>query len=327
MVPFSVNRSFSVASGITCSKLGWNPLIDEDTDRPKHCSPIGKACPNGYECQINNRRTQYLCCAPDLSASTVTLSSLPPPSTTTTEKTVTTKKINSKGTLFILKAEKKSYHSVCPTGRTPYLLNGAPQKCTISRCPAGYECTYRNNGYHCCSIANKAGLTVAGTAGAIVSKCESSWFFPDLILIFSSNTIARPWEVPTWKPVDLPINQFPSAMSTGKERMSSWFWMCAELHFEQSHLLPIETCGPSGIQFRNFRTRHLLQQRTTRSYQPMWRILGSGDKGCERKDREKMRWVDSIIRVLSTLFFPERSCPFPQIPIGGVCYELKNKTT
>ena len=65
---------------------------------------------------------------------------------------------------------------VCPTGRTPYLLNGAPQKCTISRCPAGYECTYRNNGYHCCSMANKAGLTVAGTtSGSIVSKCNLSF--------------------------------------------------------------------------------------------------------------------------------------------------------
>ncbi|KAK6036348.1 EB module, partial [Cooperia oncophora] len=44
---------------------------------------------------------------------------------------------------------------VCPLGRVPYLINGLPQKCVKQRCPKGYECTYKNHDYLCCSTAGK----------------------------------------------------------------------------------------------------------------------------------------------------------------------------
>ncbi|VDN24567.1 unnamed protein product [Cylicostephanus goldi] len=53
---------------------------------------------------------------------------------------------------------------VCPTGRTPYLLNGLPQQCTSQRCPKGYDCTYRDQDYICCSSTSKAVKRVTAPA-------------------------------------------------------------------------------------------------------------------------------------------------------------------
>ncbi|CAD6185822.1 unnamed protein product [Caenorhabditis auriculariae] len=123
----------------SCSKPGWKPLRDAETQRAVHCSPIGKGCPAGHECQINSRRTQYFCC------------------TSGGGGTATEKANAKKG-------------AVCPYGRIPYLLNGSPLKCTAARCPKGYECTYRNQDYHCCSSIDgdsQLGSTtaVSGLAG------------------------------------------------------------------------------------------------------------------------------------------------------------------
>ncbi|PIC39169.1 hypothetical protein B9Z55_010940 [Caenorhabditis nigoni] len=272
--------SSKLSGGITCSKPGWNPLIDEEHERPKHCSPIGKGCPTGYECQINNRRTQYLCCAPDMSVSS-TVPSLPPPSTTT-ERILTTKKANSK---------------VCPTGRTPYLLNGAPQKCTISRCPAGYECTYRNNGYHCCSIANKAGLTVAGTtSGAVVSKSTPS---PDQE------------KCPRGNPLIYPSTSSPVLCQPGKRGCPVGFG-CVQSSTSNNHI-----CCPSRHSDRPGFSSESFGLGTYYSRGPPAAI-----NPCEGYMVLVTRVVNGRIEKRC-----ERSCPFPQIPIGGVCYELKNKTT
>ncbi|KIH61468.1 Kunitz/Bovine pancreatic trypsin inhibitor domain protein [Ancylostoma duodenale] len=107
-----------------CANPNSKPLLSEDTGRVVFCSPKTKQCPTGYTCQVNNRKTQYMCCT-----------DVPQQS-----------------------------QEVCPSGRVPYLLNGLPQRCTTQRCPRGYECTYKDHDYVCCSSAGKAGRRVPTTA-------------------------------------------------------------------------------------------------------------------------------------------------------------------
>ncbi|PIO70579.1 EB module [Teladorsagia circumcincta] len=122
-----------------CSNANSKALFSPETARVVFCSPKAKQCPHGYSCQINTKRTQYICC------STAELTS-------------------------------QAAASVCPSGRVPYLINGLPQRCTKQRCPRGYECTYKDHDYLCCSSAGKisgkqqSSTSTAGPTG-VVEQC------------------------------------------------------------------------------------------------------------------------------------------------------------
>ncbi|EPB69114.1 Kunitz/Bovine pancreatic trypsin inhibitor domain protein [Ancylostoma ceylanicum] len=68
--------------------------------------------------------------------------------------------------------------AVCPSGRVPYLLNGLPQRCTTQRCPRGYECTYKDHDYVCCSSAGKAGKRLPTAAGKEQCSRGSALIYP-----------------------------------------------------------------------------------------------------------------------------------------------------
>ncbi|PIO59000.1 Kunitz/Bovine pancreatic trypsin inhibitor domain protein, partial [Teladorsagia circumcincta] len=84
--------------------------------------------------------------------------------------------INTKRTQYICCSTPELTSQVCPSGRVPYLINGLPQRCTKQRCPRGYECTYKDHDYLCCSSAGKisgkqqSSTSTAGPTG-VVEKC------------------------------------------------------------------------------------------------------------------------------------------------------------
>ncbi|KHJ88708.1 oxidoreductase, short chain dehydrogenase/reductase family protein, partial [Oesophagostomum dentatum] len=124
----------NAAQGFCCTNSSVCPddeefVIDEHSQLPRACT-MGSfvGCPNGFACRSLTSAVEGFCCRDGLSVSTPT--------------------------------------SVCPNGRIPYLLNGEPQRCTKQRCPRGYDCTYMDHDYVCCSSAGKAGRRVSPPAAA-----------------------------------------------------------------------------------------------------------------------------------------------------------------
>lgn len=65
--PVSVHAKIaqSKASNTRCANGFAKALVLKETGRAVLCSPKVKKCPRGYSCQINSKRSQYICCSGD----------------------------------------------------------------------------------------------------------------------------------------------------------------------------------------------------------------------------------------------------------------------
>uniref|UniRef100_A0A158R459 BPTI/Kunitz inhibitor domain-containing protein n=1 Tax=Syphacia muris TaxID=451379 RepID=A0A158R459_9BILA len=95
-----------------CSNPRLRPYRDGKSKKILSCSPINDRCPSGFACMLDSTKLRYICCG---------IATVAPIS------------------------------SVCPSNRTPYLLNGHPQVCVKAKCPQGYDCVYSGLTYYCCS--------------------------------------------------------------------------------------------------------------------------------------------------------------------------------
>ncbi|VDO04575.1 unnamed protein product [Haemonchus placei] len=104
--------------GNNCVKIDEDEraFFEKGTTRLRYCSQIADDCPTGYSCQYSNLV----------------------------------------GVTFIQEAALTQCLLIpahCPSGMTPYLLNGQPKLCSSSTCPYGFQCRFSpsKKNYFCCS--------------------------------------------------------------------------------------------------------------------------------------------------------------------------------
>ncbi|CAJ0580849.1 unnamed protein product, partial [Mesorhabditis spiculigera] len=260
----------------TCSVPSATVLLDDDTGRVVPCRRMGDSnCPKGYECQINSKRTQYICCS--------IIEGTPPTVATTIRG-------------------RKYKKTTCPPKRTAYLVNGQPQKCFSTKCPQGYECLYSYGKYVCCSAAS--GTTLPTLPSSAESNSLVSNFLkktlPTLTSSFTTNSAstsqgtaaslrATTTECARGEPLLHPSTQSPVLCSNRSGRTCPTGYSCVRSLVDGAHIC----CSTKMHDIRRKRPCEGFAVLVTRIHN------GKLIKRCER------------------------SCPYPEVPIGGVCYEMR----
>ncbi|KAK6742663.1 hypothetical protein RB195_010116 [Necator americanus] len=216
-----------ISGSSKCADAKSKPLLSEETGRAVFCSPKTKQCPYGYSCQINSRKTQYICCS-DSSQHT---------------------------------------QQVCPSGRVPYLLNGRPQRCTTQRCPRGYECTYKDHSYICCSSVGNDSKRLTTRPPPTNDYC------------------------PHGSPLIYPSTRMP-VVCTPEKRACPAGYACKKSPTSEQYI-----CCSSRFRMSAF--------------------PGSPCDG----------YLVLVSRIIGGRIEErcERSCPYLQVPIGGVCYDMRGE--
>ncbi|EYB89376.1 hypothetical protein Y032_0232g3024 [Ancylostoma ceylanicum] len=116
-----------------CPNESEHAFFERGTTRMRYCSQIADDCPKGYSCQYSDLVKQNICCGEGDGDE---------------EK---------KPKLGKPKGSTASNPGHCPSGMTPYLLNGKPKSCSSGTCPYGFECKFSSSkkNYYCCSKVMK----------------------------------------------------------------------------------------------------------------------------------------------------------------------------
>ncbi|CAJ0931046.1 unnamed protein product, partial [Mesorhabditis belari] len=284
-----VHNQANKLSQHTCGNPLSNALTDDESGRVVQCKRLGNNCPKDYECQINSKRTQYICC------------SIPDDADMTTTISVTT---TGRGRKF-----KKT--STCPFGRTPYLLNGQPQKCFSTKCPLGYECLYSYGRYVCCSSLTVTSLATGSPTSPSESTSLVSGFFRKTL-----SSLTTP-EASTSLLSTLPTFPTSSSTSTSLRSVSN---ECAR----GDPLLYPSTQSPVLCSTRAGRS-------CPTGYSCVRSLIDGANICCSTKMHDIRRkrpcegFAVLVTRIQNGKYVKrcERSCPYPEVPIGGVCYEMR----
>ncbi|PAV91889.1 hypothetical protein WR25_14815 [Diploscapter pachys] len=130
---------------------GQEPYYEKGThNKMRTCSKIDDDCPFEYKCHFSQQTKQNICCGD------------PVESRIKPTKSGRTKIGTSSG-----KPPIKGGH--CPTGMSPYLINGKAKSCASGVCPYGYQCKFSSlrKDYYCCSrhtrrVSSNSGHLMAG---------------------------------------------------------------------------------------------------------------------------------------------------------------------
>ncbi|KAL6740242.1 hypothetical protein Aduo_013616 [Ancylostoma duodenale] len=116
-----------------CPNQSDHAFFERGTTRMRYCSQIADDCPKGYSCQYSELVKQNVCCGEGDESEKVKPKSTKP------------------------KGSAASNPGHCPSGMTPYLLNGKPKSCSSGTCPYGFECKFSSSkkNYYCCSKVMK----------------------------------------------------------------------------------------------------------------------------------------------------------------------------
>ncbi|CAB3406929.1 unnamed protein product [Caenorhabditis bovis] len=133
------SRPVKISDDEICLIKSEKPYYEGEKQTLKSCILTNDDCPLGFKCQYSEMVSQNVCCGKDQTESTTTIK------TTTTVKSTTTKR----------RPYKRDNH--CPSGMSPYLVNGRAKSCATTSCPYGYQCKFSNQikDYFCCSKSSK----------------------------------------------------------------------------------------------------------------------------------------------------------------------------
>lgn len=116
-----------------CPIAGHLPFLEPRSKQIRVCNPNKSNCPKGFTCQHSPSLDKNICCGRPVA---------PTPTKNTVRGTEPAKP----------KSSSRMKNDVCEKG-SAYLVNGVPQTCTSTTCPAGYKCTFsrKAKNYYCCS--------------------------------------------------------------------------------------------------------------------------------------------------------------------------------
>ncbi|KAK6750060.1 hypothetical protein RB195_002199 [Necator americanus] len=116
-----------------CPSASDHAFFEKGTTRLRYCSEAADDCPQGFSCRHSDLVKENICCGQGDGNE----------EEKTEEKTKSGKPRGTSGS--------KAGH--CPSGMTPYLLNGRPKSCSSSTCPYGFQCKFSSTkkNYYCCT--------------------------------------------------------------------------------------------------------------------------------------------------------------------------------